>query len=140
MNTGAILNRINFGMAAAAGRLPGAPLNRWPDAARLRNASRAEQVDGVVASLLGGHVSPQTREILITGVHPLVAKAAADSSASTVMAPDSTSAPDPTMAPDEPAARRRQRLTAQGFGPLPELTGLAQVAGLALGSPEFQRR
>ena len=44
------------------------------------------------------------------------------------------------MTPDEPAARRRQRLAAQGFGNIPELTGLAQVVGLALGSPEFQRR
>ena len=140
MNTGSILNRINFGMAAAASRLPGAPLNRWPETATLRNAPRAEQVDGVVASLLGGHVSPQTREILTTGVHPMVAKAAADSSASMILAADSTADPDPTMASDEAPARRRQRLAAQGFGNVPELTGLAQVVGLALGSPEFQRR
>ena len=140
MNTGSILTRINFGMAAAANRLPGAPLNRWPDAATLRNAPRAEQVDGVVASLLGGHVSPQTREILTTGVHPMVAKAAADSSASMIVAADSTADPDPMMTSDEAPARRRQRLAAQGFGNVPELTGLAQVVGLALGSPEFQRR
>jgi hypothetical protein len=44
------------------------------------------------------------------------------------------------MADNEPPARRRQRLVAQGFGTIPELTGLAQVVGLALGSPEFQRR
>jgi uncharacterized protein (DUF1800 family) len=139
MNTGSILNRINFGMAAAANRIPGASLNRWPDAARLANASRAEQVDGVVAALLGGQVSPQTREILTTGVHPLVAQAAADSSASMVMAADTASDPAPSTPGEEPA-RRRQRLAAQGFGNIPELTGLAQVVGLALGSPEFQRR
>jgi len=142
MNTGAILNRINFGMAAAANRLPGTTLARWPDAATLRNAPRAEQVDGVVASLLGGHVSPQTREILTSGVHPMVAQAAADSSAAMTMTAPADSAPDsdPTMLPNEPPARRRQRLAAQGFGNVPELTGLAQVVGLALGSPEFQRR
>src|SRR6478672_546663 len=88
MNTGAILNRINFGMAAAANRVPGASLDRWPDAARLRAAPRAEQVDGVIASLLGGHASRETREILTTGVHPMVAKAAADSSASMVASAD----------------------------------------------------
>jgi uncharacterized protein (DUF1800 family) len=139
MNTGAILNRINFGMAAAANRVPGASLDRWPDATRLRGAPRANQVDGVVASLLGGHVSPQTREILITGVHPMVAQAK-DSSASMIVAADSIPDADPTMAPDEPPGRRRQRLAAQGFSNIPELTGLAQVVGLALGSPEFQRR
>jgi uncharacterized protein (DUF1800 family) len=139
MNTGAILNRINFGLAVAANRIPGGSLDRWPDAARLRDAPRAEQVDGIVATLLGGQVSPQTREILTTGVHPMIAKTAADSSASMVMAADSVSDPDPGSVA-EPPARRRQRLAAQGFGNIPELTGFAQVVGLALGSPEFQRR
>jgi uncharacterized protein (DUF1800 family) len=138
MNTGAILNRINFGMAAAANRIPGASLDRWPEAARLRNASRADQVDGVIAALLGGQASPQTRAILTTGVHPMVAQAAADSSPSMVMATDTISEPD--ASPAETAQRRRQRLTGQGFANVPELTGLAQVVGLALGSPEFQRR
>jgi len=138
MNTGAILNRINFGMAAAANRVPGASLDRWPDAARLRAAPRAEQVDGVIASLLGGTASRETREILTTGVHPMVAKAAADSSASMLASADSGS--DPVMSDGDPPARRRQRMGAQGFGNIPELTGFAQVVGLALGSPEFQRR
>ena len=140
MNTGAILNRINFGMAAAANRLPGASVNRWPDAARLANAPRAEQVDGVIAALLGGQASPETREILTSGVHPMVAKSQADSSAQMVVAPDTVSNTDPLGTGDEPPARRRQRLMTQGFGNIPELTGLAQVVGLALGSPEFQRR
>jgi uncharacterized protein (DUF1800 family) len=142
MNTGAILNRINFGMAAAANRIPGASLDRWPESVRLRSASRTDQVDGVVSSLLGGEVSPQTREILTTGVHPLVAQAAADSSASTTMgatAADTTMNADTSMAAGKTPPRRRQR-TAQGFTNIPELTGLAQVVGLALGSPEFQRR
>ena len=50
------------------------------------------------------------------------------------------SASDPAMPADDPPARRRQRMAAQGFGNIPELTGFAQVVGLALGSPEFQRR
>jgi uncharacterized protein (DUF1800 family) len=140
MNTGAILNRINFGMAAAANRVPGASLDRWPEGAALRDAPRARQVDGVVASLLGGHVSPQTREILTTGIHPMVARAGSDSTPSMTFTPDSAMNPDPTMAPDDAPGRRRQRLAAQAFGNVPELTGLAQVVGLALGSPEFQRR
>jgi len=139
MNTGAILNRINFGMAAAANRIPGASLDRWPETARLRTASRSEQVTGVVASLLGGQASPQTREILTTGVHPLVVAQAADSSTSMVMQ-DTTTSPDNSMAGADGPPRRRQRPGQQGFTNLPELTGLAQIVGLALGSPEFQRR
>ena len=99
---------------------------------------RADAFDALAAPLLGGHASRETREVLTTGVHPMVAKAAADSSASMLASADSGS--DPAMADADPPAQRRQRMGAQGFGNLPELTGLAQVVGLALGSPEFQRR
>jgi uncharacterized protein (DUF1800 family) len=108
MNAGAILNRINFGLALAGGRVPGASVARWPEAARLENAPREQQVDGVVAAFLGGRASPDTREILIKGENPLAAK-----------------------------------LTAQGAATSAtsvQLEGLAQIVGLALGAPEFQRR
>jgi hypothetical protein len=35
---------------------------------------------------------------------------------------------------------RAQRLAPRTFGPAPRLGGLEQIIGLALGSPEFQRR
>jgi uncharacterized protein (DUF1800 family) len=136
MNTGAILDRINFGMAAAANRVPGTAVNRWPETARLRMLSRAEQVEGVIAGLLGGHASRETREILTSGVHPLVAARVADSSASQRLDPDAT--PDASAVVGD--AGNRRRMVNRGFGAGPELSGLAQVIGLALGSPEFQRR
>jgi hypothetical protein len=40
MNTGAILNRINFGMAVAANRLPGVSFASLPALDTLQNASR----------------------------------------------------------------------------------------------------
>jgi uncharacterized protein (DUF1800 family) len=99
MNAGAILNRINFGLSVAANRLPGARLGTWPVAQRLRGAPREQQVDGVVAALLGGTVSPDTRAVLVSGENPLL-----------------------------PADQR------------PTLGAFAQIVGLALGAPEFQRR
>jgi uncharacterized protein (DUF1800 family) len=97
MNTGAILNRINFGLALAANRLPNASVANWSDAERLRTATREAQVDAVIAAFLGGHASPDTRQILLDGQNPLSTQAAGTS-------------------------------------------GLAQVVGLAIGAPEFQRR
>src|SRR6185436_10712615 len=73
MNTGAILNRINFGMAAAAGRLPGANIRALPALDTLGAASRDKQVDVVVATILNGLVSPDTRAVLVSGEHPLLA-------------------------------------------------------------------
>src|ERR1700694_4605018 len=73
MNTGAILNRINFGMAVAAGRLPGVDIRSLPLLDTIRSASRDKQVDVVVATILNGMISPDTRVVLVLGVHLLLA-------------------------------------------------------------------
>jgi uncharacterized protein (DUF1800 family) len=134
MNTGAILNRINFGLALAGGRLPGAGLAQWPDAARLRVAPREAQVDAVVNAFLGGQASPDTRDILLKGENPMVARLGAE---------EPTMQADATMVQDAvPATNGRPRRAAAraGLGQPVQLTGLAQVVGLAIGAPEFQRR
>jgi uncharacterized protein (DUF1800 family) len=105
MGTGAILNRINFGLTAGAGRLPGARPLAWPGAQQLVSASRTEQVDAVIQMFLGGRVSPETREILLNGSNPLQQGTARDED-----------------------------------GPIQPARGLAQLVGLAIGAPEFQRR
>src|SRR4029079_6756090 len=71
MNTGAILNRINFGMTVAANRIPGVTLSGVPGIDSLRNAPRATQVDAVVSLLLSGSASPDTRAVLMKGENPL---------------------------------------------------------------------
>ncbi|HEX9484619.1 MAG TPA: DUF1800 domain-containing protein, partial [Gemmatimonadaceae bacterium] len=76
MNSGAILNRINFGLGLAAGRMPGASITQWSDWDRLKNAAREQQVDGVVLAFFGGQSSPDTREILMQGENPLAKQAA----------------------------------------------------------------
>ena len=160
MNTGAILNRINFGFAVGANRLPGVNTTTWPVAREIAQAPRAAQVDRVVLELLGGDVSPDTREILNTGAHPLGDAAAqqaaapprADSGAmggmnaapaaravpaasSDPMAMPGSAPPPPRVAPGPVG-----RAGAQLFRALPALSGLPQIVALAIGSPEFQRR
>ena len=132
LNTGAILNRINFGTLVAAGQIPGVRLDRWPIARTLTGASREQQVDAVIASLLGGAVSPDTRAILITGRNPFVE---ANPGAATDTAAVADEDPPVMMAGEERPMRR-----ALANRRMPQLDGLAQVIGLALGSPEFQRR
>ena len=105
MGTGAILNRINFGLAVGARRVPGAHPTGWPGAESLANAERSVQVDAVIAAFLGGRVSPETREILINGNNPLHTGTPTD-----------------------------------GERALPAVQGLAQLVGLAIGAPEFQRK
>ena len=76
INSGAILARVNFGLALAGGAVPTAQPRDWPAWSALQGAPRAAQVDGVVRALLAGTVSDEMRAILERGTHPL---AAADS-------------------------------------------------------------
>ena len=107
INTGAILGRVNFGVALAGGSVPGVSVRRWPLYAALEAMPREEQVDGVVRALLGGDVSADMRAVLLSGTHPLLETA-------------------------QQAGMSRPAGVPQD--------GLAQVIGLAIGSPEFQRR
>jgi uncharacterized protein (DUF1800 family) len=146
MNTGAILNRINFGVAIAAGKIPGVSPTSWKGAETLQSAPVEKQVDGVVGALLGGGVSPDTRAILVTGKNPFLSSAAALDTT-----PDMAGArPKDPVDPDEalmmlpdPLAGPLGRGPARdrAFGRLqPPTKGLALIVGLAIGSPEFQRR
>jgi len=162
MNTGSILNRINFGLAAAAGRIPGVRLANWPAAATLAPLPREQQVDGVIRDLLGGAVSTDTRQVLLTGTNPfLEARGNGVDSIGTATDDDpmmgnanGTGAGARVM---DRAARRpmtdqqraagreavrpgRGATLTQSIGALPPAQGLALIVGLALGAPEFQRR
>ena len=143
MNSGAILNRINFGAALAAGRLPNASVAQWSEAERLRGAPRDEQVDAVVDAFLGGHVSPDTRQILMDGENPLARKFSTTPDTTNAMTTDSSMQPmnDRAMRDARPSKGGAARpAVARGLGRPVQLNGLAQVVGLAIGAPEFQRR
>jgi hypothetical protein len=157
MNTGAILNRINFGMAAAAGRLPGVNIGAVSALDTVKGAPRDKQVDAVVATILNGMVSPDTRAVLLSGEHPMLANGAttgvqdmsprdssSDSESSSNMEMSDNSMADTTgNARLRPAKNggggKRAALQGRGLGNIPQLSGLPQIVGLALGSPEFQR-
>jgi hypothetical protein len=130
MNAGAILNRINFGIAAASNLIPGARVGSLPGVDSLRNSSREAQVDAVTSMLLGGSVSPETRAVLVSGENPLLTRARTEDAD---MAPRNGMDEEVTMRPrNNPLGRRNAAPVL--------LTGIAQVIGLAIGSPEFQRR
>ena len=135
LNTGAILNRINFGTMAVSGQVPGVLLDRWPTAQAVKDASREAQVDAVIASLLGGGVSTDTRQILVTGRNPFL-EANPNAAADTSLVIDDD---PPAMMIGGGRRPGRERLANARRAPR-QLDAFAQIVGLALGSPEFQRR
>ena len=146
MNSGAILNRINFGVGVAAGRFPGATLSHWSEMEHLKAATREQQVDAVILAFFGGQSSPDTREILLNGENPLAAKLSASVPADSasadlgVMGTGADNAPTRgrVLAPAKNGAPRPA--VGRALGQPVQLNGLAQVVGLAIGAPEFQRR
>ena len=176
MNTGSILNRINFGLAVASGRVPNVNLANWAPTKELASLTREQQVDGVIRSLLGGSASADTRQILITGTNPFLdgkvspdsvtivddtnmnamagGSAAGVEGAKGIAALRQAALNDRKMdreqripiARQQSAAAREAAKPGQGasltqaIGNLPPVTGFAQIVGLALGAPEFQRR
>jgi uncharacterized protein (DUF1800 family) len=157
MNTGAILNRINFGMAVAANRLPGVSLASVPALDSLRNAPREAQVDAVISLFLSGSASPDTRAVLMKGENPLAPNAPQEKQAMAVSQPGNAkpiaAGQKDTVSKDEMRTNTQRGVIGQvggggprgiqrppGLGAAPQLTGIAQIVGLALGSPEFQRR
>jgi uncharacterized protein (DUF1800 family) len=134
INTGSILNRINFGLQLASGQVPGANQALWPLPEGVRRQPREAQVDAVVAAFLGGEVSPETRAILVSGNNPML-NSAVDTTESMMRPPPDTAG---VTGLDAMAIRRGR--AGRAFGPLPPLEGVPLIVGLALGSPEFQRR
>ncbi len=155
INTGSILNRMNFGLSVGAGRLPGARLAQWPVARELNGRPAEAQVDGLVKALFGGDVSADTRAVLISGENPLLARAPGGSDSLFRDTDDDDAQmmqttppvrpraaarnPDATGAPMTPAQLRQERQRG-GNAPLPDLQGFPRLVGLAIGAPEFQRR
>lgn len=104
VNSAALLNRMNFGLALAAGRLPGI---QWNPSTTIDDNQLPADSTGALArfesSLLDGDVSKQTHTTILNQLN------------------------------DPQAAARNNVPNSQG-------TNMRLIAGLLLGSPEFQRR
>jgi uncharacterized protein (DUF1800 family) len=65
VNSGSILNRMNFGVATAQGNVPGMTIAKWAAAERLVALSATDQVEGVANELLEGRASKETRDAML---------------------------------------------------------------------------
>lgn len=116
VNTGALLERINFAVAIASNRIPGTRV----DLGRHTGKHGVALLDSVIDSVLGGEISPKTRELLIKQAEaPL---------------PDVTAGNVPDYG-ETPAEMRRERLRPPSGDP-----EIVKAVSLVLGTPEFQRQ
>jgi uncharacterized protein (DUF1800 family) len=101
VNSGSLVARLDFGLALAAGRLPGVHGHLLPFTPGRRRADPGPFVREVEQQLLGGPLTPETEKVVLEQ-----------------LAPETRAMPDGEVRPLD----------------------VRKLAGLILGSPEFQRR
>ena len=129
VNTGALLERLNFGLALASNRIPGTRV----DLTHLVNEESPNQeqvISNLVNAIAAGDMSPKTRETLRNqwNDRPLIVAPAS---------PDPAQAPPPGEGEMMTGPRRRLQLARAEANITDPVT---KIVGLILGSPEFQRQ
>jgi uncharacterized protein (DUF1800 family) len=136
VNTGGLLERMNFGLALASNRIPGTrvDLNRFvSNSQNGQSLSKTQIIDRFLSFIIAGDISPRTKDTLMKQFNeqPLILPATtpANAQAGGSMGAEMADAPP----------RRQQRLQlARADANITD--PLTKIVGLILGSPEFQRQ
>jgi uncharacterized protein (DUF1800 family) len=152
VNTGSLLERLNFGLALSANRVRGTTVDVKRVAPGIESAKTDQVMERAIAVLLGGEVSQQTRAVLgrqlkegvpVKGELDKAAANQGEAMSGGQMIAEGGLPPRPGQGAGR-GARRAERYGLLSFGRIPPATPVdpevAKVFGLVLGSPEFQRR
>lgn len=154
VNTGALLERLNFGLSLASNRIPGTRVNlqRFAGGTGAEvTADRAQLMDRFLNVIVQGDISPRTKEMLLKQMNEQLTvspSVTADGQMRGAGNGDNRSMAgngngvNPIEAqvqlPDGPQPRRQQQV-ARASGA--EINNpVVKMVGLILGSPEFQRQ
>lgn len=158
VNTGSLLERLNYGLALSTNKLRGASVDVKRIAAGVDISDKQQVLERAIATLLNGDVSSQTRNVLDKQLKEGVAvKGELGEVARIPSAAGEDSMADNSMQvlPEGNAVGRAQKAGSserlsrrlgipQGGGSQIAMSAdeleIAKVFGLVLGSPEFQRR
>jgi uncharacterized protein (DUF1800 family) len=137
VNTGGLLERLNFGLALARNRIPGTrvDLKRFlGNAAEEQSLNKTQVMDRFLNLIVAGDVTPKTKEALLKQLNeqtPLVVPARLPETARV-----NDRLPGETM-DAQPPRQQRQQLARADVNITDPVT---RIVGLILGSPEFQRQ
>jgi uncharacterized protein (DUF1800 family) len=131
VNTGALLERLNFGLALASNRIPGTRVDLKKLAGRARNGDSTDKtqvMNRFLSVIVAADISPKTRETLMKQLNEQVS-----------IAPPPQPMADQEVAEMTGPLPGRRQLPQQG--PEAVITDpVTKIVGLILGSPEFQRQ
>ncbi len=132
VNTGALLERLNFAVALASNRIPGTRVNLK----QFEGRNKSEILNRSIAVVLDGEISPNTKATLLKQLEqPLIEpklETVADNSE------DGEAMENTAMMQNQGGGRNRQRQVR--LLPPSGNAEVFKVVGLILGTPEFQRQ
>jgi hypothetical protein len=126
VNTGALLERLNFAIAVASNRIPGTQA----DLSAFGSKDKTEVLAHAVSRLLGGDISPLTRATLLKQIEQPLPEVKAGSEADEAM-----DVPNMRQAGQQGGRMRQARLLPPSGDP-----EVFKIVSLVLGSPDFQRQ
>ncbi len=132
VNTGGLLERLNFGLSLASNRIPGTrvDLKRLAtDATNGESVDQAKVMDRFLSVIVAGDISPRTRETLLKQLDQGIVL--------TPPTPVADVSNDDRMMGNVPQNQRRRELARADANITDPVT---KIVGLILGSPEFQRQ
>jgi uncharacterized protein (DUF1800 family) len=133
VNTGGLLERMNFGLALASNRIPGTRVNLDRFLAKTgerQTLDKTHAMDRFLSVIVAGEISPKTRETLLKQLDEQLVMAPAPKPAEQMETDNSGSA----MMSVRPRRQQLARAEANITDPV------TKMVGLILGSPEFQRQ
>ena len=125
VNTGALLERLNFAIAVASNRIPGTRV----DLKGFESKDKAQILDRSIAAILDGEISPATKSMLLKKIEQPLPEVKAGSEV------NETTMDVPNMRPGQQGGNRQARLLNPTGNP-----DVFKVVSLVLGTPEFQRQ
>jgi len=130
VNTGALLERMNFAIALASNRIPGTRV----DLSKFEAKDKAQVLDKTIRAVLDGEVSPNTKQTLLQKINEPLPEIKMSNDADAMENMENAA-----MMPAQGGGRKGQNRQARLLAP----SGNAEVfkvVGLILGTPEFQRQ
>jgi uncharacterized protein (DUF1800 family) len=140
VNTGALLERLNFGLALASNQIPGTrvDLMRFTGSVAKDSTNLEQVMNRFLEIIVQGDVSPKTKATLLRQLREPLPAAPPQTAATSMMEDDS----DAMMRPAGGGGGRRNQQARVAMADLSRTSHpeVVKVVGLILGSPEFQRQ
>jgi uncharacterized protein (DUF1800 family) len=139
VNTGGLLERLNFGLTLASNRIPGTRvnLNQFLAESKGQSLNKTEVMERFLSLIVAGDISTKTKEALLKQLNEQTALTVPAMPAEVARSNDNMAG---QMMEEQPRFNQRQQRQQSARADANISDPVTKIVGLILGSPEFQRQ